>query len=507
MSFYSFYIDTLLFCEYNMSIDSHYYERRMQMTKQINPRATVLTIALGTFMSSFDINAANIALPMIQSKFNTSIAVVEWVVVAYLLTLCATQLTFGRTADLYGFKKLYVTGSIGFTLSSLLCGISASISMLIVFRVTQALCASMMIATGSAIITNSVPASNRGKALSLSAISVAVATCVGPSLGGLLASAFGWNSIFLINVPIGIVETVLSLRYIQKDSGKPSSKFDPLGSLLIMAALILILLPLDMVSSTSRFDLLTLSLLAAGVVLLGVFVLYETHCDHPILNMQFFRNRVFTASNLAATFFYTAEFILVFLAPFYLQKVRMLTPTAAGIMMLPLSLAMIVCAPVSGAISDKIGSRSMCGLGMLILAVSTLFMSGYTQSTPTVLLILIFALCGIGAGLFQTPNNSTVMGSVPAENRGIAAATLGTMRNIGMVLGEAISAAIIASSLNGAGGTPLAEGTPQWQSAFLTAMQAACITAAGCALGAMVLSFAKGKENKTNELKEAGEIQ
>lgn len=477
---------------------------------QINPRATVLTVALGTFMPSFDINAANIALPMIQSKFNTSIAVVEWVVVAYLLTLCATQLTFGRIADLYGFKKLYAVGTVGFTVSSLLCGVSFNINMLIVFRIAQALSASMMIATGSAIVTNSVPVSSRGKALSLTAISVAVATCAGPSLGGLLASAFGWNSIFLINVPIGIIETVLSLRNIRKDSGKANAKFDPIGSILIMAALVLILLPLDMISSASQPQSLILASLAAGLVLLVVFVLFETKCDHPILNIKFFQNRVFAASNLAATFFYMAEFILVFLSPYYLQKVRMLTPTAAGIMMLPLSLAMIICAPVSGAISDKIGSRSMCGLGMLVLTGSTIGLNFYNEVTPIILLIAVFALSGIGAGLFQTPNNSTVMGSVPTANRGIAAATLGTMRNIGMVLGEAVSAALIASSINSAGGAALTTSSPQWQTAFLAAMRIACITAACCAIAAMILSFAKGnekKENAGNNFEEAGAVQ
>ena len=479
----------------------------IMQSRQINPRATVLTVALGTFMSSFDINATNIALPMIQSKFNTSIAVVEWVVVAYLLTLCATQLTFGRIADLYGFKKLYVTGFIGFTVSSLLCGISPNIAMLILFRITQALCASMMNATGSAIITNSVPVSSRGKALSLTAVSVAVATCAGPSIGGLLASAFGWNSIFLINVPIGIVGTMLSLRNIQKDGGKGNARFDPVGSILIMAALILILFPLDMISSAYQAHALILASLVAGMILLAAFVLFEVKSDHPILNMRLFGNRVFAASNLAATFFYTAEFILVFLAPYYLQKVRMLTPTAAGILMLPLSLAMMICAPVSGAISDKIGSRSMCGLGMIILAGSTLGLSFYNKVTPTVLLTLIFALCGIGAGLFQTPNNSTVMGSVPTENRGVAAATLGTMRNIGMVLGEAISAALIASSINSAGGAALTTSSPQWQSAFLAAMRIACITAACCAIAAMVLSFAKGKDNAVEEPGEAGAAQ
>jgi len=475
----------------------------MELVKK-NGRATVITVAIGTFVSSFDVNAANVALPLIQSSFNTTIGVVEWVVVAYLLTLCATQLTFGRFSDLYGLKKIYVSGFIGFTVISLFCGLSTNIIMLIIFRIFQALFGAMMISTGSAIVTNTVASENRGKALSITTIAVGVAVCTGPSLGGLLASSFGWNSIFLINIPIGVLGTILAIRNIQRDAQKSDKKFDPIGSLLIILGLVMVLLPFDMMSISSTNPILIFSTLGVGLLMIVVFIIYEKKCDHPILNLSLFNNRIFTASNFAAVFFYMCEFIVLFLAPYYLQQQHMLSLPLSGLMMLPISLAMMVVAPVSGMISDKFDSRFISCAGLGILGVSVLFFGTFKTNTPVSLLLADFALTGIGAGLFQTPNNSAVMGSVSPQNRGIAGATLGTMRNIGMVLGEAISAALLASNISS--GTKLFglkgfQGLALQQAAFSYAMRIICITAAGCALIALILSLIRGRVSKKELLK------
>jgi EmrB/QacA subfamily drug resistance transporter len=461
-----------------------------------SPNLTVFTVALGTFMSSFDINAANIALPMIQKSFQTSIAIVQWVVVAYLLTLCATQLTLGRISDLYGLKKIYTAGFICFTVSSVLCGLSRNITELIVFRILEALSAAMMASTSSAIITNAVPSANRGKALSFTAIAVAVATCAGPTLGGLLGSAYGWSSIFFINIPIGIIGTIFSIKFIQKDAAKPEVKFDVPGSILIILALIFILLPLDLISMNSINPVMTIVLLAVGIGLITAFILHELRSDHPILNMGLFKNKIFATSNFAATLFYMAEFIMVFLSPYYLQQQHLLTPSMAGMMMFPMALMMMIFAPVSGMLSDKFDSRLISAIGMGILAVTILVFGGFQANTPIALLLVMFAFVGIGAGIFNTPNNSAVMGSVPANNRGIAGATLGTMRTIGMVFGEAISAMLLSFNLNR--GTQLftlkgLTGVLLQQSAFSYAMRITCIAAALCAVVAMVLSFSRGK--------------
>ena len=466
-------------------------------------KLTVFTVALGTFMSSFDINAANIALPMIQNSFHTSIAIVEWVVVAYLLTLCSTQLTIGRISDLYGPKKVYTAGFIFFTVSSILCGLSWNIISLILFRILEAISAAMMASTSSAIITNAVAPTSRGKALSLTAIAVAVASCAGPTLGGLLASKFGWNSIFFINIPIGILGTLFSFKFIQKDAAKSDVKFDVLGSVLIILALTAILLPLDLLSLNTINMLTAVLLVGAGLVLAVTFIVHESRSDHPILNLSLFKNHIFANSNFAATLFYTAEFMMVFLSPYYLQQQHQLTPSVAGMMMFPMALMMLIFAPIAGTLSDKFDSRLISSIGMAILTAAILGFGGFQANTPIALLIVMFAVVGIGAGLFNTPNNSAVMGSVSATHRGIAGATLGTMRTIGMVLGEALSATLLSANLSR--GTHIfslqgVSGLLLQQSAFGYAMHITCYAAAGCALLAMLFSLTRGKKPVTEPM-------
>jgi EmrB/QacA subfamily drug resistance transporter len=480
-----------------MSNYSHIKEiKKMKNESALFTKLTVLTVALGTFMSSFDINAANIALPMIQNSFHTSIAIVEWVVVAYLLTLCATQLTIGRISDLYGPKKIYTAGFICFTVSSILCGLSWNITSLIIFRILEAISAAMMASTASAIITNAVSPASRGKALSFTAIAVAVASCAGPTIGGLLASKFGWNSIFFINIPIGILGTIFSIKFIQKDFANPDVKFDFAGSALIILALVAILLPLDLISLNTINTLVAIILLVIGVILAAIFILHESRSDHPILNLNLFKNHVFANSNFAATLFYSAEFMMVFLSPYYLQQQHMLTPSVAGMMMFPMALMMLIFAPIAGTLSDKFDSRMISSIGMAILAASILAFGSFQADTPIAVLIIVFAFVGIGAGLFNTPNNSAVMGSVPASSRGIAGATLGTMRTIGMVLGEAISALILSTNIPQGTRIFSAQGFTGLllqQSAFHFAMRITCIVAAACALLAMVFSLFRGK--------------
>jgi len=471
---------------------------RGKMTRQriAASSLTIFTVALGTFMSSFDINATNIALPLIQKSFKTSIGIVQWVVVAYLLTLCATQLTLGRVSDLYGRKKIYSLGFACFTVSSALCALSHSIAVLIVFRIIQALSAAMMTSTSSAIITSAVPPERRGKALSFTAIAVAIAAVVGPTLGGLLASTFGWQSIFLINIPIGILGTIFSVRFIATDTVVPGERFDFLGSSLIILALVFTLSPLDLISLKSISVVNAILLITCGIGFFVFFILHEKKSPHPILNIKLFSNRMFANSNFAATFFYTAEFMMIFLAPYYLQQQRALTPSMAGVLMFPMSLAMMTFAPISGSMSDKFGSRIISSVGMLVMAFATLSFSGFKADTPLYWIIVFFAIAGSGAGLFITPNNSAIMGSVTAEYRGVAGATLATMRTVGMVTGEALAAMLL--SVNLAHGTTLftsqgLTGPALQQSAFGYAMRITCIVSAVFTLLAMVFSLTRGK--------------
>lgn len=467
--------------------------------KRIPAAATVAAVTLGTFMSSFDISVVNMALPYMQSHFQAEISSIEWVIVAYLLVLSATQLTFGRLADMFGYKRIYVSGFIFFTLSSLACAFAPFLPLLILFRILQAISASMMTSSASPIIVNAVSPENRGKSLGMLAIAVAVSTCLGPTLGGYLASTFGWSSIFLINVPVGIFGTVLAFKNVPSDTKKyASSKFDPIGSVLIICALFLILLPLNLISRSSTLTApVAISFIAGAVTLVGFFIV-EHKTAHPLLNLSLFQNRIFTASNLAAMFFYLAEFMMVFSSPFYFQKLHGFSGTLSGLMMLPMSLAMMTAAPISGAISDRFDSRFISSIGLAIMSLGLILFSQFSAATPVYLIVISMFLFGFGGGLFQTPNTNAVMSNVPANSRGVASATLGTMRNVGMVTGEAIAATMICLVMNAfasaAAGNNLA-GNAVFSFEFAPAVKIICLTAALCSIIALVLSLLKGKVN------------
>lgn len=227
-----------------------------------------------------------------------------------------------------GHKRLYVAGFIGFTASSLFSALSSSIESLIVARILQGLSASLMIASSNAIVVGAVSPTRRGRALGMTAVAVALAACAGPALGGLLATAYGWKSIFLVNLPIGVVGTLLAIRTIRRDGERAPSKFDPLGAVLIVGALVSLLLSLDMFSDRAAGSPVVWILLLAGVVLAVLFVLAERRAASPLLPLRLFANRVFAAGNLAAALFYLSMFIMVFLLPYFLQGLRGLAPSA-----------------------------------------------------------------------------------------------------------------------------------------------------------------------------------
>lgn len=450
----------------------------------------LLSLALGTFMSALDSSVVNIASPVIKDFFNTSLGTVEWVVTVYLLVVTSVLLYFGRLSDLFGHKRIYLTGFGVFTLGSLLCGLSASIEMLIAMRAFQALGAAMMYSCSSAIITANVNEKVRGRSFSVLAIAVAVALCTGPVLGGMLAEMFGWQSIFFINIPVGIAGLILGLKSIPADNKRASVPQDFIGGILVIAALLLILLPLDRFSE-GMDPFMFSGLLAAGIALVPVFILYEKKAKYPMLDLRLFRSRVFSASITAASLNYMTQFIMVFLAPFYLQSIRMFSPAATGILYISMPLAALVVAPAAGALSDRIDTRVLSSVGMGIMAAGIIMLSFVGVDTSNGYIIVSMALCGLGSGMFQTPNNTVLMGSAPAGSRGIASGMLSIARNLGMVMGVAVSGLLF--TLISGKGIPNGTVNAAEQGVFINALHITFLVAGAVAILAMLASFTKGK--------------
>lgn len=457
--------------------------------------AITVAVGIGTFMSALDSSVINLAMPLIKADFGASLSIVEWIITAYLLVVSSLLLTYGRLSDLYGQKKLYLIGFIIFVFGSILCGLSASIEMLIAFRAVQAVGAGMLFSTGPAIITNAVPSEERGRALSSAAVAVALGLSSGPVIGGLLATHLGWPYIFYINVPIGILGIIMVVKNVPDIKPKSSdTPFDVIGSILVFAALFLILLPLSMKNEIS--GLLFALFLGAGLILAAVFIVLELRHKHPMLDLKLFKNRVFAASNGAALFVYMAQFIFIFLSPFYLQTLRQFTPDFAGLLYLPMPLASMCIAPVSGILSDKLDSRYISALGALIMACGLLMLSFLNTGTSLYYIVVSMALTGLGYGLFQTPNNSAIMGNVPAFNRGTAAGTLATMRTIGMALGVAISEVLFKTFNSTAQAANIADGLSGKQlfdASFIHAFHYTVFAGVAASLVALAASLIKGR--------------
>lgn len=455
----------------------------------------LVAVAVGTFMSALDSSVVNIALPSISSYFDAPLYIIEWVVMSYLLVISSLLLTYGRLGDMYGHKNIYIAGFIVFTAGSLLCGLAPTITLLIIFRAVQALGAGMLMSMGPAIVTDVTPVNQRGKALGITAIAVSVALTTGPVLGGFLTAHFGWQSIFYINVPIGIIGTLWALRIIPDDSRFDAKKFDIAGAAIIFLALMSLLVPLSYTEKYGWGNRYILASLVSGILLLVLFVHIEKKTEQPMMDLALFHSRLFTMSNISALINYMAQFSVTLLMPFYLQQVRGLTPSAAGFMLIPMPVTTMIIAPISGALSDRFDSRYISSTGMALISAGIFLLSRLSYDSPTAYIIVCLIITGFGSGLFQTPNNSAIMGSVPANRRGIASGMLATMRNMGMVLGVAVSGAIFSSRLGYLEGMMASQGITGVEltiGSFVGALSFTFTVAALFAAAAVLTSIAKG---------------
>ena len=421
----------------------------------------LIAIGASTFMSALDTSVVNVILPIINRSFASDIATVEWVVTIYLLIVSGLLLSFGRLGDMRGHKSIFMIGFAIFIISSALCGLAPSIGSLIAFRGLQALGAAMLAANSPAILAKNFPSSQRGQALGLQATMTYLGLTVAPSLGGFLTDLISWRAVFYINIPVGLIAFFLSWRFIPQDRTiRTGKRFDLPGAAIFLAALIALLIGLNQGHTLGWLSIPILSLLTFSTLFLISFVLVESRSSNPILDLDLFKNKVFSAASMSAVLNYIAIFSILLLLPFYLIQGRDLSPSQAGLILTIQPIVMAIVAPISGMISDRVGTQIPSVFGMVVLTFGLLLLARLGPLSAIYEIGIALAVVGFGTGTFISPNNSAIMGSAPPKRQGIAAGVLATARSTGMVLGVGLAGAIFTTILaNGQGGGNLFNAT------------------------------------------------
>jgi EmrB/QacA subfamily drug resistance transporter len=454
-------------------------------------------VSLGTFMATLDGSIANVALPTIASIFHVPIHLVQWVLTAYLLTICALLPIIGKLSDLFGRSRIYNAGFLIFTAGSALCGISSSLRMLILSRVLQAVGAACLMANSQAIVAAIFAASGRGRAMGIIGTVVSIGSLTGPALGGLLVGSYGWPSIFWINIPVGIIGFLAALFILPKEARSSAKEpFDYIGSLLFMAGMVFFLYTTSNGEVWGWSSNWTVGGLVVSAAILIFFYFREKSISFPMLDFSLYRIRGFAFGNIAALLSFVALFCTNVMLPFYMQNVLQFSPEVTGYTMMAFPVTMALVAPISGWLSDKFGPYLLTTGGLFLNALGFGLLNTLTAKESPWLVAFHLTLFGLGAGMFQSPNNSSVMGSVPKPKLGIAGGLNALVRNIGMVLGISLSVSLFSFQLHRLTGQlgPLGENSREHVQAMMSALHLVFWAAAGvCIVGAIVSSF---RENK-----------
>jgi EmrB/QacA subfamily drug resistance transporter len=470
-------------------------------------------VSVGTFISTLSGSIVNISLPTIAQDFGVGISEIEWIVVAYLVTAGSLLLTFGRLGDVIGYRRVYIGGFAVFMVASVLCGLSLGVGQLTAVRVLQGIGFAMIQAVAPALVTSAFGPSERGKALGLNVISISIGLTLGPTLGGVLTEWASWRWIFFINVPVGLFGLLWAWRVLPSGRRDAEGRFDVAGAALIGITVFSLLLALVESEDWGWGSPAVLGLFAVCVVVGTVFVLTELRVRQPMFDLKLFTIRAFSAGNVSLLIAFVALFIATFLMPFFLQRGQDFSAFQAGLLLTPLSLTTLVVSPLSGALSDRIGSRALSTSGLGVMALGSLSLTQIDAGTGGWGIVWRLALLGLGLGLFSSPNNSSVLGSVPRPRLGTASSTVAQMRIMGQVLGVAAGGAILASRISDHA-QDLADDVPrglvQRDALILSIHDALYFAAAACVLGvfaSLVRGPRDGAEDATAENEVSPEVR
>jgi EmrB/QacA subfamily drug resistance transporter len=440
---------------------------------------TLAAVSFGLFMIMLDNTVVNVALPAIQSDLEADLSELQWVVTGYALTFAALMLIGGKVADAYGRRLIFVVGIAIFTSASLWCGLADSSDELIAARVLQGVGAALMNPATLSIIAATFPAHQRGTAIGIWAGVSALALAIGPLVGGLITQHIDWSWIFFINVPVGILAIAASFLFIDETRDETHEGLDLPGLAASGVGLFALTYGLIEANTYGWTSTRILGAFAVAVVMIAAFVLLERHQRAPMLQLDLFRNPTYTGANLVILLVALAMFGVFFFVSLYMQNVLGYSAVQTGAAFLPMTILIILVAPIAGRMSDRIGSRGLLTVGMVLVAAQLLYFSRLGVDSSFWNLLPGFLVGGVGMALTMTPSAAAATRSVPVDKAGVGSAVLNASRQVGGSLGIALMGAIIAAEANGVTSPEV----------FVDGFQSALLVAAGIAAVGAVVAF------------------
>jgi EmrB/QacA subfamily drug resistance transporter len=395
-----------------------------------------------------DVTIVNVALPSIGRDFHASLSGLQWTVDAYTLVLASLLMLSGSTADRLGRRRTFVIGLLTFAAGSLLCSLAPNLTLLIVFRMVQAVGGSMLNPVAMSIITNTftIPR-ERAQAIGIWGAVVGVSMALGPVVGGVLVTSIGWRSIFWINIPIGLAAVILARRYIPESKALVARKVDVPGQVLVVT--LLFSLTFAIIEAPSRgwsSPLIVGSFAIAALSLVGLLI-WERRVFQPLIDLRFFRSAPFSSAAAIAVAGFAALGGFLFLNTLYLQEVRGLSALQAGLDTLPMAAMTMLLSPVSGRIVGRRGGRIPLVIAGVTLTFSCLMLVGLSATTPFTWLFTAYVIFGIGFGMVNAPITNTAVSGMPRDQAGVASGIASTSRQIGQTLGVAVVGSLVSASL------------------------------------------------------------
>ncbi len=427
------------------------YAAPAQTVPDRRKRLVILAIcSMSLLIVGLDTTIVNVALPAIHRSFSSSLSGLQWTIGAYTLVLASLLMLAGSTADRVGRRRVFQIGLTTFSLGSLLCALAPSLELLVAARVLQAIGGSMLNPVAMSIIRNVfVDPRERARAIGVWGAVFGISLSLGPVVGGALVDSIGWRSVFLVNVPVGVVAIVLTALFVPESRAPHPRRIDPVGQLLVIVALATLTYAIIEGPNNGWLSAQTLALFAVSLAAFATLVPYELHRHQPLIEIRFFASAPFSGASAIAICAFAGIGGFLFLNTLYLQVVRGLSPLDAGLAVLPLAVGTLFVSPLSGRLVSSRGSRLPLVGGSIAVIAGGLILTQLTATTPFATLLLAYLIYGVGFGLLNPPITNTAVSGMPASQAGVAAAIASTSRQVGATLGIAVLGSLAAGATAG----------------------------------------------------------